>query len=582
MARVVPAGGPADYEFPEVPLTRLLDDRPRRSPTTTAAGVPRDADHVPRAEGPGRPLRDGNSPGPRAVRKGDRVAIVLRTAPQNGHRVLRGVAPRRDRRREQPALHRDRARAPARRLWRRGRSSALDKVLRDGSPPVRARTAVREVVVASVVEYLPAKERLLLQLPIARRARPRPRSARRCRRARRSTRSCACCTLRRRPPGRRRSTRATTSRCSSTPAARPAFSKGAMLTHYQPPSPTRTRTAWAPDVQRARGHPPRAALFHAYGLTVCMDLTVLIVARWCSSRLRPAAVSRRSTSSSRPVPRVPPNLTRPIVDSGRAYAGTTSSPSRRVSGANEAAVGDAWSSSRRSRGRLVEGYGMTETSPSTHGQPVFGKRKTGTIGHAAAGHRVPGRIAGRCISRSAVGEPGELAIRGPQVFAGYWQARRRDEGRRSPPTASSSPATSAADGRRGVLRDRRTARRSSSSRAGSTLPVRGRNVLILHARHRPTASSSGCRPLSRREVKAYVVSRRASTMDRAGHRRLLRGVPADGVQGPEDRGVPRVAAGVTVVGKVLRRVLLERRRPRRRPTRPRRRRRPSGPRRRPL
>ncbi len=72
-------------------------------------------------------------------------------------------------------------------------------------------------------------------------------------------------------------------------------------------------------------------------------------------------------------------------------------------------------------GRLVEGFGMTEASPVTHCNPVFGKRKSGSIG-------VPLPDTEAKIIDLETGEPlpfdgetqGELCVRGPQVMKGYW------------------------------------------------------------------------------------------------------------------------------------------------------------------
>ncbi len=70
------------------------------------------------------------------------------------------------------------------------------------------------------------------------------------------------------------------------------------------------------------------------------------------------------------------------------------------------------------RGRLVEGYGLTEASPVTHSNPLRGLRKVGSIGIP-----IPGTDAR--IVDLATGEPlppgqiGELAIRGPQIMLGY-------------------------------------------------------------------------------------------------------------------------------------------------------------------
>jgi long-chain acyl-CoA synthetase len=72
---------------------------------------------------------------------------------------------------------------------------------------------------------------------------------------------------------------------------------------------------------------------------------------------------------------------------------------------------------------ICEGYGLSETSPSASCNPTDSKTFTGTIGVPIPGtwfklldddgHEVP------------MGQPGEIAIKGPQVMAGYWQ--RPDE-----------------------------------------------------------------------------------------------------------------------------------------------------------
>lgn len=72
---------------------------------------------------------------------------------------------------------------------------------------------------------------------------------------------------------------------------------------------------------------------------------------------------------------------------------------------------------------IVEGYGLSETSPSACCNPVTSHTFSGTIGVP-----IPGTWL-RCLDDDgndvAPGQPGEIAIKGPQVMAGYWQ--RPDE-----------------------------------------------------------------------------------------------------------------------------------------------------------
>ncbi len=71
-------------------------------------------------------------------------------------------------------------------------------------------------------------------------------------------------------------------------------------------------------------------------------------------------------------------------------------------------------------GRLVEGYGLTEAGPVTHTNPIFGVRKVGSIGIPIPD--TDARIMDVETGTRAVnpGELGELIIQGPQVMAGYW------------------------------------------------------------------------------------------------------------------------------------------------------------------
>jgi len=72
-------------------------------------------------------------------------------------------------------------------------------------------------------------------------------------------------------------------------------------------------------------------------------------------------------------------------------------------------------------GRLVEGYGLSETSPLTHGNPVRGKRKVGSIGvpFPDTDAKIIDLETGASLPFDGASQ-GELCVRGPQVMKGYW------------------------------------------------------------------------------------------------------------------------------------------------------------------
>lgn len=69
---------------------------------------------------------------------------------------------------------------------------------------------------------------------------------------------------------------------------------------------------------------------------------------------------------------------------------------------------------------LYEGYGLTEASPVTHSTPSLSLRKPGSIGLPITGTECKIVDLAEGTSEVAVGEEGELCIRGPQVMKGYW------------------------------------------------------------------------------------------------------------------------------------------------------------------
>jgi long-chain acyl-CoA synthetase len=70
---------------------------------------------------------------------------------------------------------------------------------------------------------------------------------------------------------------------------------------------------------------------------------------------------------------------------------------------------------------LVEGWGMTETSPTGTFTPVHGKRKTGSCGLPVPGFTIRFVDVNDGARAMPLGEAGELVVKGPNLMAGYWR-----------------------------------------------------------------------------------------------------------------------------------------------------------------
>lgn len=73
---------------------------------------------------------------------------------------------------------------------------------------------------------------------------------------------------------------------------------------------------------------------------------------------------------------------------------------------------------------LVEGYGLSETSPAICCNPLNGKHKIGTIGLPLPATELG--IFDENGNKLAQGETGEICVRGPQVMSGYWRSDNKN------------------------------------------------------------------------------------------------------------------------------------------------------------
>lgn len=76
--------------------------------------------------------------------------------------------------------------------------------------------------------------------------------------------------------------------------------------------------------------------------------------------------------------------------------------------------------------RLIEGYGLTETSGVVSANPYEGADRIGTIGQPLPGTRIRLLDKEDPTRDAPAGAPGELAVQGPQVMGGYWNRPEAD------------------------------------------------------------------------------------------------------------------------------------------------------------
>jgi long-chain acyl-CoA synthetase len=199
--------------------------------------------------------------------------------------------------------------------------------------------------------------------------------------------------------------------------------KGAMLTHRNLVANAYQATGWDPDMQRGQETVLAVLpIFHVYGLTTCLTLNMLAAGTLVLLPTFDLGLLFKAIDKWKPTvfPGVPPMYDQ-IVRSRRTGRHDLRSIRTCVSGAMRLPPETVDKFERVTGGRLVEGYGLTESSPVALANPLNENARPGTIGVAVPGTDV--RIADPDDPTHDVpfGVAGELCVRGPQVFDGYWQ-----------------------------------------------------------------------------------------------------------------------------------------------------------------
>lgn len=419
--RFYASGTPTDIDVPQGSLVDLLDEAATKWRANDAivffgasTSYAKLRDQVQRVAAGLRAL---------GIKKGDRVALVMPNAPQHVvafYAILRLSAVVVE---HNPLSTRDELAAQF-----RDHGASVVVAWDKAAPTLQAiadEVGIRDIVSVDVTAAMPLRMRALLRLPVAK-----------ARESRAKLTASAPGTLpfaklARAKPLDERSPRPAPDdvACLQYTSGTTGAPKGAMISHRNLWSNARQGAAWMPDFERGNetiyGVLP---MFHSFGLLLSVIYSISVGARavlfptFDPDLVIEASKQHRATF----IPAVPPMYDR-LARVARDGKLDLSTVHYAISGAmtlNDAIV-DRWESV--AGGQLVEGYGMTETSPVALGNPFSDERRIGTIGipFPSTDIRVVDADDPDPAREVAQGEVGELLIKGPQVFQGYWN--RPDE-----------------------------------------------------------------------------------------------------------------------------------------------------------
>ena len=202
-----------------------------------------------------------------------------------------------------------------------------------------------------------------------------------------------------------------------------AQSKGVMLSHRNLVANALQTRHWLPEAVEGReSFLCVVPIFHSYGLTTALNAPVSLGAAMVLKPQFQVLDVLKTIRAYRPTifPGVPAMYVAINNFRGARNYGI-SSIKFCISGSAPLPVEVQEAFEKLTKGRLVEGYGLTEASPVTHANPLGDKRRVGTIGVPLPSTEA--KILDLTDKRKAVkqGHIGELAIRGPQVMMGYWK-----------------------------------------------------------------------------------------------------------------------------------------------------------------
>ena len=201
-----------------------------------------------------------------------------------------------------------------------------------------------------------------------------------------------------------------------------AQSKGVMLSHRNLVANALQTRHWLPNAEEGRERFLCVVpFFHSYGMTAAMNVPVTLgAAMILLPRFEVLDVLKSIKRYKPTIFPGSPSMFMAINNFRGVRKYGISSMKACISGSAPLPVEVQEAFEKLTRGRLVEGYGLTEASPITHANPFEKNNKVGSIGIPMPSTQ--SAVVDLKTGRKEVepGQIGELAIRGPQVMLGYW------------------------------------------------------------------------------------------------------------------------------------------------------------------
>jgi long-chain acyl-CoA synthetase len=331
--------------------------------------------------------------------------------------------------------------------------------------------------------------------------------------------------------------------------------KGVMLTHQNLVANTLQCGAWMPSLKKGNEiFLSVIPFFHVYGMSACMNLAIslgaqlVLLPRFATKDVLKAIQKTRATI---------------FMGVQAMYVAINNFPQIKefdlssirvcISGAGPLHVEVQKKFESLTGGKLVEGYGLSEASPLTHANLIFGKRKEASIGLpvSCTDAKIVDIETGK--TELAVGEVGELIVKGPQVMQGYWNKTKETEAViRDGWLNTGDMAKRDAEGFFFIV-DRK--KDMIKSKGENVYPREVEEVLYRHPKVLDAVVAGVPDRASGEKIKAYIVLKEG---EQATAEEILDFCKKDLARFKVPQAIEfRTTLPKTIIGKVLRRVLIE-------------------------